>query len=238
MRLKYQTILAIGAHPDDVDFGCSATLAKFARSGSNIYILVCTNGARGSRKNRIHQHELIKNRQAEQQAAAKLISAKEVLFLDHEDGNLIADINFKEEIVKLIRKLKPDLVITHDPSWFYQIREDYSFINHNDHRETGIATLDALYPLARDLASFPQHEAEGLSPHVVQDVLLYGTTSPNYFVDIDQTLDIKLAAVKSHISQTDDPNQTEEWVKKRAADTGKMCGYKLAEGFMKLKLRP
>ncbi len=230
-------ILVVAAHPDDPEFGCGATVAKYVREGAKAYYIVCTNGCRGSRGNDFKQDKLIQDRIKEQKAAADIIGATETFFLDHEDGDLIADITLKEEIVRVVRKLKPDMIFTHDPSWFYKIREDGATINHNDHRQTGIATLDCVYPLARDLASFPEHSIEGLTPHKVEEVYLFNFEDPDFFVDVTDTFEIKYQAILAHKSQIDDPQKTREWLEKRATALGEKSGNKYAEGFIKLVMR-
>jgi LmbE family N-acetylglucosaminyl deacetylase len=131
-------VLAFGAHPDDIDFGCGATMAKLSSLGAEVYFAVCTDGNRGSRQNQFEKAELIKTRHEEQLNAAKISGAKEVFFLEEEDGALQADIKFKEKVVKIIRKVKPDMIFTHDPNWYYHIREDGSaMVNHTDHRACG-----------------------------------------------------------------------------------------------------
>src|SRR6266542_3224607 len=126
-------VLAIGAHPDDIDFGCGATMAKLSKLGAKLYFAVCTDGNRGSRQNNFDKAELVKKRHEEQLEAAKILGAEQVIFLEEEDGNLLADIKFKEKVVKVIRKVKPDMIFTHDPSWFYCVREDGSAsVNHTD----------------------------------------------------------------------------------------------------------
>ncbi len=234
-----KVILAIGAHPDDIDFGCVGSLATFAKEGADIYYLVCTDGNRGSRHHAIDNDVLVEARHKEQQVAADVVGVKEIFFLNEEDGNLIANLEFKEKIVKIIRKIKPDMVFTHDPDWIYRLNSDdeYAFINHNDHRQTGIATLDAVYPLSRDLASFPDHSNEGLTPHTVHEVFVYWPKNPNYFIDISETIDKKVEAIKAHASQLDDPEETGQWMKNLAAEEGQKNGVKFAESFTRLLLK-
>ncbi|MBI4039784.1 PIG-L family deacetylase [Candidatus Daviesbacteria bacterium] len=236
--MKGKTVLVVVAHPDDAEFGAAGTVAKWVGEGATAYYVICTSGNRGSRHHQIDQEKLVEARKKEQLSAAKILGVKEVFFLDHEDGNLVADINFKEEIVKLIRKLKPDAVFTHDPTWVYRVNEDgTAFINHNDHRETGLATVDAVYPLARDLASFPHHQDEGLAPHKVPELYLFHIDQPNFYVDITEVLGTKLRALKVHKSQFDDPKSIGKFLKRMSAEIGKKAGFKYAEGFIKLTLR-
>lgn len=236
-NLSGKIILVVAAHPDDAEFGCGGTVAKWIQAGATAYYIVATSGNRGSRHHQIEHQALIDSRRQEQLNAASVIGAKEIFFLDHEDGNLVAHIELKEQIVKLIRKLKPDFVFTHDPSWFYSISDDHTFINHNDHRQTGEATLDAVYPLARDLASFPEHAQEGITPHKVEEVYLFNFEKCNYFEDISSTVDTKIKAILEHKSQVDDPEKLSETMKKRMAKVGKRAGLQYAEGFTKLDLK-
>lgn len=235
--MKDKIILVIAAHPDDPEFGAGATVAKYVSQGAKAYYVICTNGGRGSRHHDIDGKKLTATRHQEQKAAASIIGVTQTIFLDHEDGALQADMKLKEELVKIIRKLKPEIVFTHDPSWYYSVRDDFAFINHNDHRETGIATLDAVYPLARDLASFPQHQKLGLTPHKVLQVMLFNFDSPNFRVDVTATFTTKYQAILAHKSQVDDPKQTRQWLEKRLEELGKKIHAKYAEGFTRLILR-
>lgn len=230
-------ILVVAAHPDDAEFGCGGTVAKYIAEGAAAYYLICTNGARGSREQKIKGENLAVIRKKEQLEAAKKIGVKEVFFLDHDDGELEADLHLKEEIVKYIRILKPDILFTHDPTWVYDLSGDFAFINHSDHRETGLAAIDAAYPLARDLSSFPEHIEEGLKPHKVLEIYLFNFSRPNHIVNITDFFEIKLQAVLKHKSQIDDPSQTKEWLGQRLGEIGKKSGYQYAEGFIRLVLR-
>lgn len=232
-----KVILVVAAHPDDAEFGSGGTVAKYIAEGAVAYYLICTNGARGSREQKIKGENLAVIRKKEQLEAAKKIGVKEVFFLDHGDGELEADLHLKEEIVKYIRVLKPDILFTHDPTWVYDINDDFAFINHSDHRETGLAAIDAVYPLARDLSSFPEHIEEGLEPHKVLEIYLFNFSHPNFIVDITDFFEAKIQAVLKHKSQIDNQAQTREWFGKRLGEIGRQKGYKYAEGFIRLVLR-
>lgn len=231
-----KVILAIGAHPDDVEFGCGATMAALAQAGATTCMAVATDGNRGSRHHEVEKSALVSNRQAETRAAAEILGASQVLFLEEEDGNLIADIGFKEKVVRLIRQIKPDVVFTHDPSWFYRINDDgTSWVNHTDHRACGSAVLDAVYPLARDLQSFPDHIGQGLLSHTVPELYLYGNREgANCFVDISATIEAKIASIAAHKSQIDDPDATGEYMRNNHRKTAEGRGMDYAEGFVRL----
>src|SRR5689334_3421555 len=160
--------LVIAAHPDDGDFGAAGYCSQLAEQGWRAYFLVCTNGAKGTADRAMTRDRLIALRREEQREACARMGVKDVFFLDNEDGELVYTRSFLEQLVRYIRVLRPHTVLTHDPTDII-IRD--SFINHPDHRATGMAALDAVYPTARDHLNFPEHLAEGLEPHKVREVL-------------------------------------------------------------------
>ncbi len=192
------TALVIAAHPDDGDFGCAGHVAQLARDDWEVTFLVCTNGAKGTEDRTMSRERLVALRREEQHEACRRMGAREVLFLDNEDGELVYDRTFLESIVRAIRSVRPHTVFTHDPTDII-IRD--SFINHPDHRATGTAALDAVYPTARDHLNFPEHLEQGLEPHKVRRVLLWGSNRPNFDVDITEDVDIKIHALTAHVTQ-------------------------------------
>ncbi len=221
--------LGIAAHPDDLDFGASGTFAKWVKEGASCYYLICTNGCKGSGDPRMTEAKLIRIRKAEQKAAAIELGLKGVFFLKHNDTELVADIGLKREIVRHIRKLRPDVVVTMDPTFVYS---KAGFINHTDHRAAGQAAIDAVYPMARDRLTFRELEREGLKPHKVATLYLISYGNGDEIVDISGTIDTKLRALACHGSQITDEGLG--WARKRAAIAGKAKGYKYAEAFVKL----
>lgn len=198
MDSENRTALVIAAHPDDGDFGASGWTIQKARAGWHVYFLVCTNGAKGTADRAMMRERLIALRREEQREACRRMGARDVFYLDHEDGELVYDRAFLEQVVRHIRRLKPNTVLTHDPTDII-IRD--SFINHPDHRATGTATLDAVYPTARDHLNFPEHLREGLEPHKVREILLWSTNHPNTDIDITEDVDQKIAALTAHVTQ-------------------------------------
>ena len=229
---KGKIILAVGAHPDDIDFSASGTIALWIKKGAAAYYLICTNGNKGSDDPKMTPQKLAKIRRAEQVSAAKILGVKAVFFLDYEDGELENNIYLKEKIARVIREIKPNIVFTTDPTMIYSKRRGY--INHPDHRACGQATLDAIYPLARDRLSFFHHTKEGLEPHKVEEVYLTNFDERDTLVDITSTMELKLKALKAHTSQVS--GDALKRVKKWCALTGKLKGYKFAEGFKRVKL--
>ena len=232
---KSKKILAIGAHPDDIEFGCGGTMALLHSQGHELYFAVATDGNRGSRQHEFEKEILVASRKQEQQAAAKILGASEVVFLDQEDGNLVPDLQFKEQIVRLVRRIQPDMIYTHDPNWYYKIdSHGHAVVNHNDHRACGIAVLDTVYPLARDLQSFPEHAAEGLLPHITPELYLWNFDQPGYAFDITDHLQTKIDSIAAHKSQIDDPKAMAKHLTSIHERLGKSANLKMAETFIQL----
>lgn len=230
-------ILAVGAHPDDIDIGCAGTVAKLIQQGGEGYYLVLTDGSKGSEDPNKPTKELIKLRQKEQLAAAKILGIKKVFFLDFVDGELENSLELRKEIVRIIRQVKPNTVIGWDPTLYYDV--DRKFINHPDHRVAGQATLDAVFPFARNARTFPQLLEQGLEPHVVEEVLLVNFTKSNYYVDITKTFDLKMQAIGAHASQFRDIEKFKDRIRRYNSDYGKKAKpkAKYAEAFFRITLR-
>ncbi len=224
--------LGVAAHPDDLDFGASGTFAKWAREGIDCYYLICTNGCKGSDDPKMTEEKLVRIRRAEQVAAGKIIGLRKVFFLDHNDTELVADLALKKEVVRHIRMLKPDIVVTTDPTVIYNKR---GFVNHTDHRAAGLAALDAVYPLARDRLTFRELEKEGLKPHKVGTLYLSNFDSGEQVEDISKTIGIKEKALRCHKSQIDEDSV--RWIRKMGQYSAKGSKYKYAERFVKLSFR-
>jgi LmbE family N-acetylglucosaminyl deacetylase len=236
MNFKGKKVLVVGAHPDDNDFGAGATVAKAAGLGAEVIYLIATTGQRGSSDENMTPERLSEIRRKEQEEAAKVLGVREVRFLDYVDGELIPDIRLKERIVKSIRRYKPDIVFTMDPSFFYY--KSYGMVNHSDHRAIGEATLDACYPLARDLMSFPEHAKEGLNPHKVKELLLHSFVpeNANFYVDVTNTFDTKIKALSLHKSQVGNMQGVEKRMRDRAEVAGRLARCRYAEAFVRLQL--
>jgi LmbE family N-acetylglucosaminyl deacetylase len=236
MNFKGKKVLVVGAHPDDNDFGAGATVAKAAGLGAEVIYLIATTGQRGSSDENMTPERLSEIRRKEQEEAAKVLGVREVRFLDYVDGELIPDIRLKERIVKSIRRYKPDIVFTMDPSFFYY--KSYGMVNHSDHRAIGEVTLDACYPLARDLMSFPEHAKEGLNPHKVKELLLHSFVpeNANFYVDVTNTFDTKIRALSLHKSQVGDMQGVEKRMRDRAEVAGRLARCRYAEAFVRLQL--
>ncbi|MDH7500394.1 MAG: PIG-L family deacetylase [candidate division NC10 bacterium] len=219
--------MAIVAHPDDAEFACGGTVAKWTQQGSEVHYLVCTSGNKGSKDPRMTPHRLAEIREREQRAAAKVLGVREVTFLRKNDGELEANLTFRAEIAMLIRHFQPNTVITHDPWRLYQI--------HPDHRATGLVVIDAIVA-ARDHLFQPELMAIGLAAHVTSQILLFSTDHPDYFVDVSDTLACKLRALARHKSQVGRISDWKERVRNWASTSGEKGGLALAEAFKRIQL--
>lgn len=232
-------LLAVGAHPDDMDFGASGTIAKFIQEGYDAYYVLCTDGSRGSDLPDMTHAKLAQMRREEQTAAGEVLGVKDYFFLDHSDTQLEANLQLKEELVHIIRTVKPRIVITMDPTFFYTEEPLWNgchMINHTDHRAAAQATMDAVFPLARDRLTFPQHAKEGLSPHVVEELWFTNMVKKKHVVDISSTIEEKLEAICCHKSQFDDFSIIKERLTSRAEHFAKDENFSHAENFTRLIL--
>lgn len=225
-------ILGVCAHPDDLEFGCGGSVAKWVKEGATAYFLVLTDGSKGSEDPNITPAELKEVRRVEQQSAGRVLGVKETFFLDYIDGELENSLELRKKIVRVIRQIKPDTVITMDPSFLYD--SNMGFINHPDHRAAGQATLDAIFPFARNSKTFPELLEEGLPCHKVSEVLLVNFQNMNYFVDISQDPETKLEAILEHKSQVDNPEQIKGFMRKAGKVMGEKIHVEYAEGFIKI----
>lgn len=230
---KNLTVLGVAAHPDDLEFGASGTFIKWVRQGASCYYLICTDGSKGSDDPKMTTERLIKTRQEEQKAAGEIIGLKDVFFLDYPDTELSPNLDLKRDIVRYIRMLRPDIVVALDPTIFYSTTRN--FINHTDHRAAGNATMDAVFPLARDRLTFPEHEAEGFTPHKVKQIYFVNFENYNEVVDISETFGTKIKALAAHKSQI--KADAIDWVRQRSETLAKKHGFKHAESFIKITLK-
>jgi LmbE family N-acetylglucosaminyl deacetylase len=220
-----EKVMVIFAHPDDAEGNCGGTTAKWTREGKIIRYLVLTNGDKGSDDLSMTSDKLARIREKEQRAAAKVLGVSGVTFLGVPDGELEVSQPLRKEITHLIRLNKPSIILTHDPWKLYQF--------HPDHRATGFLTLDAAIS-ARDHLFYPDHLAQGLRPCRLREIYLFGTDHPDIWVDISETIEIKLEAVRCHESQGLTAQAVQERIRYRALEVGKAKGYLYAEAFKKI----
>ena len=229
-----QHILVILAHPDDPEFFCGAALARWARAGHKITYCLLTCGDKGfndSTTKDMTPADLCALRRVEQRAAADVIGAAAVHFLDGEDGCLVPDLSLRREVVRAIRRERPDILVTCDPQNLFAA---YG-LNHPDHRAAGQAVLDAVFPAANNKAYFPELLAEGLEPHMPREVWCSLTSQPNTVLDVTGTWDVKLAALLHHKSQIGDAEKFKERMKSRRTETSTNENPRYEEKFRVVK---
>jgi LmbE family N-acetylglucosaminyl deacetylase len=228
-------VLAITAHPDDVDFGAAGTIARWTDAGIEVTYCVVTDGAAGGFDDDFPRAEMPALRQAEQVAAAKCVGVHDVRFLGYPDGLLEATLGLRRDLARVIRQVRPDRVLCPSPERNYA----RTGASHPDHRAVGSAALDAVYPDARNPFAFPElREREALAPWTVREVWISGSPSPNHYVDVTATFPRKIAALSSHVSQIARPEELAERIRGwlgRAAEQGGLPEGRLAEAFQVLE---
>jgi LmbE family N-acetylglucosaminyl deacetylase len=223
--------LAVYAHPDDPEISCGGTLAAWARAGSEVHVLICTRGEKGSSDPTVKVEQLARRRAREAGAAGKVLGLAGHAQLDIGDGEIENTNEVRGLIVAAIRRVRPEVIVCPDPTavFFGQ-----TYFNHHDHRVVGWATLDAVAPAAANPHYFP----DAGEAHEVPTVFLSGTLEPDVWVDIEATLDTKVTALECHKSQLGDRGS--DWVRglveQRAREGGRIAGVRLAEGFRRLTL--
>lgn len=226
--------LAIGAHPDDIEFGAGGTLARWAGRGCEVTMVIVTDGSKGSWDPATDRNHLAATRKAEQLEAARALGAAHVIHLDHVDGELVYSMALRAEICLQIRLARPDVLISHDPWQRYQL--------HPDHRATGLAVVDGMVS-AREPLAFPE---QGVAAHRPTAMLLWSAEAPDHWEDISKTMDAKIAALMCHVSQSettmggaaDDDERRQAFVERIrgwAADQGRPAGLTAAEAFKRLR---
>jgi LmbE family N-acetylglucosaminyl deacetylase len=231
-------VLAVGAHPDDIEFMAGGTLAHWAAAGAHVTYCIVTDGASGSRDPNMSNDRLVALRQEEQRAAAAAIGAQEVVFLGYPDGRLQHTLAVRFDIARVIRRVRPDVIISSDPT----IRWRGSYINHPDHIAAADATLAAIMPTANTLLAAPELMAEGLEPHDVSEVYLTSWGEADTWIPLsEEDVERKLAALREHHTQLDDWDgapMVRDWLGRAAAEArehGIDCEY--AEGFVRIIMR-
>jgi LmbE family N-acetylglucosaminyl deacetylase len=228
-----QKVLVILAHPDDPEFFCGATLARWAKAGHEIHYVLLTCGDKGGGPD-ISPDDLCALRHREQQNAASVIGVSSVRFLDHEDGYLMPTLDLRREIVRAIRQLKPDILVTCDPTNLF-VRDEY--LNHPDHRYAGQAVLDAAFPAPWNGHFFPEQIKEGLEPHRLQEVWVSLPSSPNVTLDVTDTWETKLRALREHKSQIGKPEEFEKRMRSRRTEDSTDQQPRYEEKFRVIKFR-
>jgi len=219
-------VMFVAAHPDDPDFLAGGTVARLAKEGRAVTYVIVTNGNKGSGKRSVTSEQLAPIRQEEQRRAAQVLGVGHVAFLGYDDGELEDTRDLRRDVTREIRRWRPDLIITLNPHRTYSNFPGW----HRDHRVTGRVVLDCVYPLARDHLAFSELLPE-YEPHNVREVYFIQWEQPRLVIDITDTIDLKLEAIRCHASQIGDFKDFEARMRSRATILGKDKGYAYAEGF-------
>lgn len=222
-----QKAMVIVAHPDDVEFSCAGTVARWVRDGAEVVYVVCTSGEVGIAESDITKEKAAQIREDEQTAAAEVVGVKEVIFLHEPDGLLENTLALRKRLVREIRRFKPEVVITGDPTVVWA---GPTYINHPDHRAASGAALDAVFPAAGQPHLFEDLAGEGLTAHKTRKVYVMAWQNSDTFVNISDTIDLKLEALKKHASQMKDWDP-EPMIKEWATEAAKGKEMRFAEGF-------
>ena len=230
-----KSAMSIHAHPDDQEFSIGGTLARWARAGCEIVSVTITSGDSGSNdpgKDESHKQELAKLREVEQHSANQVLGVKEAVFLRYPDGELEPTIALRKDLTRIIRKFKPDVVVTGNPeAWFY----GNEYVNHPDHRAAAQAACEAVFPSAGTRLIFTDLLKEGYEPYNVKKLYVHGTDKPDTWVDISETIDIKVKALQQHASQVP-VDEVEKWMKDWAKEDAKDKDFEYAESYRVMKL--
>jgi LmbE family N-acetylglucosaminyl deacetylase len=201
-------VLVVLAHPDDPEFFCGGTVARWVAEGREVVYCLLTRGDKGTDEQGVDPEAIAQRREAEERAAAAVLGVRDLVFLGYPDGYLVADLGLRKDVVRVIRRVKPAILITCDPSNYFP---NARYINHPDHRAAGQAALEAVFPAARSAMFFPELvDEEGLAPHRVSQVYVAGSQDPNTVVDVTAFLEHKLNALREHKSQIQDMQSLEK----------------------------
>lgn len=225
--------LVIAAHCDDIEFGAAGTVAKWTEAGAQVTYCIVTDGSAGSNNPETDLRELVVIRQAEQRASAEAVGVTDVRFWDYPDGILEPTMALRKDLTRLIRQVRPNLVMSFDPETMIYTNPDY--INHPDHMAVAQATLYAVFPSAGARPIFPDLLAEGLEPHDIDKLYFFLSQKPTHFVDITPYHEHKLAALRCHASQLND--EVFEMVTKWDSALGVQVGVEYAESFRVMTFR-
>lgn len=227
--------MVIVAHPDDAEFGAAGTVAAWVRDGWEMHYVICTDGSGGGSDLATDvsleaRHQISQIRKKEQRAACDVLGVKEVIFLDYPDGQLQPSLDLRRDIVRVMRRYRPTRVIIQSPdrSWTPVMSTGRY---HPDHLAAGQAALSAIYPACQNPWDFPELLEEGLQPHRVREIYIMGAPTQNYNTDTSATFELKLAALRAHISQHLNFEETEKWVRGWSKTIGEKYEVAYAEEF-------
>lgn len=218
MQAAPSRAMVVMAHPDDAEFGCAGTVARWTAAGCEVVYVLGTSGDKGSDDPEMTSERLVETREAEQREAAKILGVKKVEFLRFRDAELMPNLELRLAITRMIRKYRPEALICQDPTARWMGQE---YIQHPDHIAMGEAALAAVFPSARDRLTFPQLLAEGLEPYKTREVYIGGARDPDVWIDITDSFETKVKALGAHKSQMggwDFASMLRRWAQDSAAE--------------------
>lgn len=227
-----ETAMVIMAHPDDIEFSCAGTIARWTKAGTRTCYVLCTSGDVGIAETGMTKEMAAKIREKEQCKAARICGVEEVVFLREPDGMLQPTIDLRRKLVREIRRFRPEVVICGDPTVLWT---NANYINHPDHRAAATAALDAVFPAAGQPNLFQEFEEEGILAHKTRKVYVGSWTDADLFVNIAETIDLKIEALRAHESQMMDWDP-EPRIKEWASERGKGKEMLYAESFRVITL--
>jgi LmbE family N-acetylglucosaminyl deacetylase len=231
--MGFRRALVLFAHPDDAEFGFGGTVAKWAAEGTEVHYVCVTDGSAGSNEPGVTRDDMRPVREREQREACRVLGVASCTFLEFVDGEVELTLDLRRAVTRQVRRIRPDVIVATDPSRLWNRARDY--VNHPDHKAVGEAALCAVMPDAPTRVQFPELLDEGLEPFEVPTLWL-GSEEPDTYVDITDTLEVKLKALACHESQMKGLPY-EEWVTRRAAEVGAAAGMQHAEGYRTFVLR-
>jgi LmbE family N-acetylglucosaminyl deacetylase len=227
--------MVVFAHPDDAEFGSAGTVATWAKSGAEVAYVCVTDGSAGSNEPGVVREELAKLREEEQRAACDVLGVAACTFLGIPDGYVEVTLELRRDITREVRRFRPDVLVAPDPQRFWD--DTRSYINHTDHRAVGQACMAVVNPDSSTRPMFPELLDEGFEPFEIRHLWI-----PTYegdadtFIDITDTIETKIEALRCHKSQVHD-EPVDEWIRKRAKERGAARGLEYAESFRTFRLR-
>jgi LmbE family N-acetylglucosaminyl deacetylase len=221
----FSSALVLFAHPDDAEFMCGGTVAKWTRAGCAVHYLVCTDGSAGSNEPGADRTDVAPIREREQRAAADVLGVKSVTFLGEIDGLLEVTPETRKKVTREIRRLRPEVLVAPDPS---RLWSGQGYINHWDHKQAGLLALTAVMPDAPTRVMFQELESEGLEPYEIPNLWL-SSNEPDIYIDITETIGTKVAALAQHASE--EGEAAAPFVRDRARQVGEEAGVEYAEAF-------
>jgi len=223
--MTFSSALVLFAHPDDAEFMCGGTIAKWTREGCEVHYVVITDGSAGSNEPGVTRESMRPIREREQRAAAEVLGVASVTFLGEVDGMLEVTLDTRRKVTREVRRLRPEVIVAPDPS---RLWSGNRYINHSDHKAAGMLALSAVMPDAPSRPMFQELEHEGIEPFEVQNLWL-SSNEPDTYVDISDTIDVKIKSLEQHVSQGG--TDAEPWVRLRAKQTGEEASCAYAEAF-------